>query len=207
MRAAVVGALVGVGATVGVAYLRYTTIDKPALDDTRQKYADEKTARQKAEEESMTARQQIDDLKQKYRVARDQFISKVSKAITEASKPLPGSESGKPVRPTATVLIPLARRIVDERDDARRGIRQVSNHLEEIYKELDSDIDEIKDIIDHPNVDPQKLLTVIQRLNANWSSKLKLMDQLVQSSIELLGCPMLFATNPVLPKQLRTISP
>lgn len=170
------------------------------MEDANKKYLDERQDKLKAQEDAQRLRQQMEDLREKYRLARDQFVSSLTKTIKDAGQPLPGSEPGKPVQITPAVLnqtiIPRARRIVDERDHARDGINRVSKDLDEMSNAMDSAIDDVKQILDNPPVDPQKLLDAIKKVSDSWDAKLKLIDALAQTSIQALGCPVLTANIP-----------
>ena len=199
VKGALVGAVLTAVVTLGGSYLRYIYVDKPALDDARQKYADEQAARQRAEAGRNAERQKIDDIREQFTRARDENIGKLTITIREVGKLPPGWEPGKPGRLTPEVektLNSRAREIVNERERTREAILRSGEGLKEIYNMLDSDIDEIKKIIDNPPVNWQNLFAILQRLNAKWPTTLQLIDARIDVITLLLGCPRLFAQNP-----------
>jgi hypothetical protein len=61
---------------------------------------------------------------------------------------------------------------------------------------MDSAIDEVKQILDNPPVDAEKLLDAIKKVSDSWDTKLKLIDAMAQRSIQALGCPVFTANTP-----------
>jgi hypothetical protein len=207
VKGALVGSLITGVITIGAGVLHYYFIDKPTLLAAQQTAANEETARRRAEDrarqqqEQFTALQkQAEELKRQFAIAKDQFISRVTDAVNDGGSKLPGSEPNKPVQITNDVInrviIPRARHIVDERDKARAGIRQVSNNLDRVYDELDSDIDDLKKVIDTPPVDVKTVQMLLQKIADKWPTKVKLMEELALASLQQMGCPTQLAANP-----------
>jgi DNA anti-recombination protein RmuC len=203
------GALGGAGFTavvaIGLASWHYYYIDKPTLEVAERTAANEEAARKRAEEraskleEQRAAMQkQTEEIKHQFAIAKDQFISRVNEAVYDGVSKIPGSEPNKPVPPEVQnrVIVERARRIVNERDSARTGIRKVSNNLDRIYDELDSDIDELKKAIDSLPNDVRNVQTLLQKLANKWPTKVRLIEELATASLQQIGCPVQLASNP-----------
>jgi hypothetical protein len=202
-----VGSLLTAVVTVGFGVWHYYYIDKPTLMIAQQTAANEEAGRKRAEDrvrqqqEQLTALQkQAEELKRQFSIAKDQFISRLNDAVNEGASRLPGSEPNKqaPISNDVInrVIIPRARRIVDERDKARAGIRQVSNNLGRVYDELDSDIDDLKKVIDTSPVDVKAVQMLLQKIADKWPTKVKLVEELALASLQQMGCPVQLALNP-----------
>jgi hypothetical protein len=183
--AAVVGAIIGYYGNYLNNQWNYDHIYKPQLD---------------AEHDRTTMEaEQYDKVNKALALAKDQFIVRVTEAVANVTA-LPGAERNRPVKLTSKVadevLIPRARRIIDERDNARNGIRQVTDKLGQLSDALDSDIDDAKQIINNPPVDPQRLFNTLQRISDSWPAKQKLLDALAQAALSGSGCPVQVASNP-----------
>jgi hypothetical protein len=79
---------------------------------------------------------------------------------------------------------------------ARVGIRQVSGNLDKVYDELDSDIDDLKKVVDNPPTDPKTVQFLLQKISDKWPTKLKLIEELAVNSLQQMGCPMQLAATP-----------
>jgi hypothetical protein len=200
MREAIAGAAVGAIATIGLAVWHYYYVDQPTLLAAQQTAAQAEDRARQLQEKLTALQKQSDEIKKQFAVAKDQFISRLTDAVNDGAKALPGSEPNRPVQVTPDmsnrVIIPRARRIVDERDKARTGIRQVSNNLDRVYNELNSDIDELKKVIDTPPVDVKTVQVLLQKIGNKWPTKLKLVEELALASLQGIGCPIQLASNP-----------
>jgi hypothetical protein len=205
VKAAILAAVVA----IGIAVPQYYFFQKPTVEIAQRKEAEEKDARLRAEEQvrqqqqQLTAlRNQANELRRQFGLAKDQFISRVTDAVTDGVARIPGAEPNRPV-PADVVnrtTLQRARRIIDERDKARTGIRQVTGNLDKIYDELDSDIDDLKKMIDTPPVDLKIVQMLLQKIADKWPTKLKLLEQLAQASLQDIGCPIQVALTPQTPQ-------
>ena len=119
-------------------------------------------------------------------------------AVNEGVSRIPGGEPNKPV-PNDIVnrtTLQRARQIVDERDKARIGIRQVTTNLDHVYDELDSDIDDLKKLIDTQPLDLKSVQMFMQKIASKRPTKLMLLEQLALTSLQQIGCPVQVVINP-----------
>jgi hypothetical protein len=205
---AAVGAVLGAAATVSFGVWHYYYVDKPTLETAQQAATNEEAARKRADErlrlqqeQLATLQKQSEEIKKQFELAKDQFISRLTTAVNEAISRLPKGEPNKQPPPITNdlmnrVIIPAARRIIDERDKARVGIRQVSGNLDKVYDELDSDIDDLKKVVDNPPTDPKTVQFLLQKISDKWPTKLKLIEELAVNSLQQMGCPMQLAATP-----------
>jgi hypothetical protein len=122
----------------------------------------------------------------------------VTAAVNEGVSRIPGGEPNKPVPNDVVNRITLqrARQIVDEREDkARIGIRQVTTNLDHVYDELDSDIDDLKKLIDTQPLDLKSVQMLMQKIASKWPTKLMLLEQLALTSLQQIGCPIQVVIN------------
>jgi hypothetical protein len=92
--------------------------------------------------------------------------------------------------------IARGRRVVDERDRARSAIQSLTTNLTRIYDELDSDIDDLKRLLDAQPVDQKQVEAVLRKISDKWPTKITLLEEIAQNSLRQIGCPMQFASNP-----------
>jgi hypothetical protein len=202
---AVVGGLLGIAGTVGFGFYKYYTIDLPTLQQTQTNAANEEAARKRAEEREAKQREQLtalqrqsDEVKRQFGIAKQQFISHVTDAVNDGVTPIPGAEPRRPVPADVAdrTYVSRARKIVDERDRARTNIKSLTSNLNRIHDELDSDIDELKSVIDNQPPDQRKLRMLLQKIADKWPTKQRLLEEIAQNSLQQIGCPVQLASNP-----------
>ena len=205
VKGAVVGAILGAVLAGGIGFGHYVYIDKPTMQTTDKAAADAEAARQRAEtraaqqaEQHAALQKRSDEIKKQFQQAKGQFINHLTDAVNDGPTTVPGGEPGRPVSSdvVARTMLTRARHIVDERDRARNGIQSLTTNLQRIYDELDSDIDDLKHLIDNPPVDQRQLQGILKQLAQKWPTKLRLLDEIAQNNLKDIGCPMQFASNP-----------
>jgi hypothetical protein len=204
MRDAAIGAVVGSGLTILFGIWHYYYVDKPTLEQAERSAANEEAARKRAEDratqqhdELVALQKQSEEVKRQFAIAKDQFISHVTVAVNEGVSKMP-SEPGKALPPdvvTKTILT-RGRRIVDERDRARSAIRSLTTNLTRASDELDSEIDDLKQVLDSPPPDQKQVETLLRKISDKWPTKVTLLEEIAQNSLRQIGCPMQFASNP-----------
>jgi hypothetical protein len=140
---------------------------------------------------------QSDEVKRQFGIAKDQFISHITEAVNEGTAPIPGAERGRPVPQelaTRTILT-RARRAVNERDRARSAIQSLTAKLNTVSEQLDSDIDDLKTLLDNPPVDQTQLRTLLRKISDKWPTKVSQLEELAQNSLRQIGCPLQFASS------------
>jgi hypothetical protein len=202
---AVVGAVLGSGLTIAYNVWHSYKVDIPALEQAQQNAANEEAARKRVEAREAQQREQLvalqkqsDEVKRQFGIAKGRFISHITDAVNEGVATIPGGEPRKPVPPdvvTKTILV-RARRIVDERDRARTAIQSLTNNLNRVSDELDSDIDDLKHVLDNPPVDQTQVQSLLRKIADKWPTKVRLLEEIAQNSLQQIGCPMQFASNP-----------
>jgi spore cortex formation protein SpoVR/YcgB (stage V sporulation) len=202
---AVVGAVLGSALTIGYNVWHSYKFDQPALEQAQKAAANEEAARKRAEareaqknDQLVALQKQSDEVKRQFAIAKDQFISHITDAVNEGVSRIPGSEPGRPVPPdvVARTTNTRARRIVDERDRARSAIQSLTTNLTQISDELDSDIDDLKHVIDTQPVDQKQVDTLLRKVADKWPTKMTLLEQIAQNSLRQIGCPLQFVSNP-----------
>jgi predicted nucleic acid-binding Zn-ribbon protein len=202
---AFVGGALGIVGTVGFGLFKYYKIDLPTLQQIQTSAANDQAARLRVEAREAKQREQLealqkqsDDVKKQFAIAKDQFISRITLAVKDGVATIGGAERGRPLSKDVidNALASRGRRIIDERDKARSGIQAISTNLTRVYDELDSDIDELKRILDNPPADQAQVKALLQRIADKWPTKMTLIEELAQNSLKQIGCPIQFASNP-----------
>jgi hypothetical protein len=191
--------------TIGGAAFKYYSYDKPALEIAQKAALDAEAAQQRADkrvadqEKKIAAYQkQVDELKQKYELIKNQFISRVTDAIKDGVGKLPKGEPNKPLPPISPdiltkMIIPAAQIILDERDKARTSILQVrgqvDGNFDSVYNALDSDIDALKDAIRVSPPNQRTIRDLLQKIADKWPTTLDLFEQKILNTLEQMGCP------------------
>jgi hypothetical protein len=200
-----IGAAIAAAATIGVGVFKYYSSDKPSLQAAEKTASDAEAARQRADQRANEQQQQLAtlqsqaaQLKKQFEDAKGLFIVRVTDAVNNGVARIPGAEPNRPVPQDVVnrTTIQRARQIVDERDKARIGIRQVTSNLDKVYDELDSDIDDLKKLIDVQPQDVRAIQPLLQKIANKWPEKLKLLEQLALTSLQQIGCPIQVARTP-----------
>jgi DNA repair exonuclease SbcCD ATPase subunit len=205
MKSAIVGGLIGAAAMAGVWAATYFLVNRPTLAytqeqinlvkrqmDVAQKERDDaRKERDQARAERNAAQKQIDDIRDRWRAARSQFVRQVALFIVDGAKPETAWE-GKP-HPSP---LDFAKQIIAERDNLRREIDAIKVDLDEVYNNLDGDIDGLRAALGPPPQDNDQLRQLLERLRAQWGTKERLINALAEKTFLRLGCPQVVAQNP-----------
>jgi hypothetical protein len=113
-------------------YFTYVSVMKPQLELAERQLLAAQNEAERTRKDAVARVEKFEKIAKDLSLAKDQFISRVTEAVNDVGA-LPGSAPNQPVLLTRKVndevLVPKARRIVDERNRAREGITQVANNL------------------------------------------------------------------------------
>jgi hypothetical protein len=131
----------------------------------------------------------IDDLRQKWQLARNNFIASLDQDIRDAL-------STQPQPQPQPSVVQIAQKLVADRDAVRRQLLQIEDDVQHIYDRLDSDIDGIRSRLSRPPTTDDEMRDLIRQLAVHWNDKVHDVNEAAEDLLLLLSCPHAVASNP-----------
>ena len=189
----IVVALISIVGTALVAVFVFFFYQKPALELSEQQL---EQTQQYAVFESKAARDAQDRLnkvQQEWNTARNQFLSQMQEDIQRTLRDQRTREGTSNPSP-----IDCAQQLVDHRNQARQRTLQISSevsaNMTEVYRNLDSDFDELQALLAR-QPSSKEIIVLVTKINNGWANKVELISRLAENAMRQTGCPVVLASN------------